>query len=284
MMRPPAPLKQRGFTLTELAVVMVIVGLLVGGVVGSYSTMINVSKFKDAQTQLNTVSDALLGYASANGRLPCPAVDGVHYGPVGTGNSYGAESVVGGASTGGQCTVAASSMPGLGYVPAATLGLTPVDTQGFLIDAWNNRVLYAVSSNGANYDFTTQGNLRTALTDALASTPSPNLRICSTTTLMTNAGSTTAACASAAVTLTNTAAAVIISTGPNGATGGSGADEAQNLHAPGLTSANWPFTTKDRLYISHTQTPAGATNGEFDDMVLWISPALVYSRIMNGGI
>jgi len=270
----------RGFTLTELAVVLVIVGLILGSVVGSYSSMVNLTKFKDAQTQLNTVSDALLGFASANGRLPCPAVDGINYGPAATGNSYGVESPAGG----GTCTVAASSMPGLGYVPASTLGLTPVDSQGFLIDPWNNRVLYAVSSSGATYDFTTQGNLRTTLTDTLQSTPSPNLRICTTSTSMSNPGTTTAACASAAQTLTNSAAAAVISTGPNGATGGAGADEAQNLHAPGLTLANRPFTTKDRVYISHTQSDSGAVNGEFDDLVLWISPALVYNRIMSGGI
>lgn len=280
MMRPSVPMPERGFTLTELAVVLVIVGLLISSVVGSYSTMVNLTKFKDAQTQLNTVSDALLGFASANGRLPCPAVDGVNYGPAGTGNSYGVESPVGG----GACTVAASSMPGLGYVPASTLGLAPVDSQGFLIDPWNNRVLYAVSSSGATYDFTTQGNLRTALTDALASTPSPNLRVCTTTSQMITPGTTAAACYSAVETLTNSAAAVVISTGPNGAAGGAGADEAQNLHAPGLTVANRPYTTKDRVYISHTETTSGAVNGEFDDLVLWVSPALLYNRIMSGGI
>ena len=269
-------IRQRGFTLTELAVVLVIVGLLTGSLLGSYSTMVSIGKFKDAQTQLSTVSDALLGFASANGRLPCPATDGVSYG---ASNSYGVESPSGG----GACSVVSTNRPGLGYVPAATLGLTPVDSQGFLIDPWNNRILYAVTNSTTfNNEFTTQGALRTALIDASTSTPAPDLRIC-TTTPINNPGTTTAACVNNAQTLTNSAAAVIISPGPNGATGGTGADEAQNLHSPALPvpSTPWP---KDRVYISHTQSPAGATQGEFDDLVLWISPALVYNRIMSGGI
>ncbi len=287
MIRPRLPADFRGFTLTELAVVLLVVGLLMGSVIGSYSTMAELGKYNDAQSTLNTARDALLGFAAANGRLPCPAVDGTtpsgnsgppKYGPAGV-NSYGVEWPSGG----GTCTVVASSMPGLGYVPAATLGLTPVDNQGFLLDPWGNRVLYAVTSSGTNYDFTTQGALRTALTDALPSTPAPDLRIC-TTTPITNPGTTTAVCASNAQTLTNSAAAVLISIGKNGVTsyGNTGADEVQNLHNPG--SLSYPWTTKDRVYISHPPAPVGATYGEYDDIVLWIAPALVYNRIMSGGI
>ncbi len=276
--RNSEPARQRGFTLTELAVVMIIVGLLIGGLVSSYSTMVSAGRYSDAQNTLNTARDALLGFAAANGRLPCPATDGVTYGST---NSYGAEWPLGGLP---KCDVATATMPGLGYVPAATLGLTPVDSEGFLIDPWNNRVLYAVSSNGATYDFTTPGALRAALIDLSASTPSPNLRICSTTPI-TNANTANADCANIGQTLTIIAAAVLISTGPNGATGGTGADEAQNLRSPALPAPAKPWP-KDRVYISHTPVPAGTTSagGEFDDIVSWVSPALVYNRIMSGGI
>ncbi len=275
-----------GFTLTELALVLLVVGLLMGSLIGSYSTMAEMGKYNDAQSTLNTAREALLGFAAANGRLPCPAVDGTipggnsgppKFGPAGV-NSNGVESPSGG----GTCSVVASSMPGLGYVPAATLGLTPVDSEGFLLDPWGYRVLYAVTNSSSN-EFTTQGALRTKLTDLLSSTPAPDLRIC-TTTPISNAGTTTAACSSNAQTLTNNAAAVLISIGKNGATsfGNTGADEVQNLHNPG--SPSYPWTTKDRVYISHPPAPAGATYGEFDDIVIWISPSLIYNRIMSGGI
>jgi len=291
-MRSRNPNRSSGFTLTELAIVLLIVGLLMGSLITTYSSMAETGKYNDVQSTLNTAREALLGFAAANGRLPCPAVDGTipsgnsgppKYGPAGV-NSYGAELPAGG----GTCSVVASSMPGLGYVPAATLGLTPVDSQGFLIDPWGNRVLYAVTSGGSSYDFTTQGALRAKLIDADPLTPAPDLRIC-TTTPISNAGTSNADCGATpllrpAQTLTNNAAAVLISIGKNGAASfaNSGADEVQNLHNPG--SPAYPWTSKDRVYISHPPLPEGALNGEYDDIIVWISPSLVYSRVLSGGL
>lgn len=58
-----------------------------------------------------------------------------------------------------------------------------------------------------------------------------------------------------------------------GESSGTGVDEAQDLHSPASPIPARPRTTKDRVYISHAPAPAGATAGEFDDLVLWISPA-----------
>jgi len=68
---PSAP--QHGFSLVELTVVLVIVALLSGGLMFGLSAQREAAALQDARRQLDTVREALLGFAMANGRLPCPA-------------------------------------------------------------------------------------------------------------------------------------------------------------------------------------------------------------------
>jgi hypothetical protein len=177
-------------------------------------------------------------------------------------------------------------MPGVGFLPAATLALTPTDSQGYLIDSWGSRIRYSVTNSiynipaagcpappGTTPEFTTAGELRKGLTDGCTNTPGPNLGIC--TTAVASPASGSAACSGTSTTLTNNAVAVILSVGKNGVVGGTGGapgtDESFNLDA-------------DRAFISHEPRPAGATGGEFDDIVIWLSPSILYNRILSGGL
>ena len=232
---------QPGFSLVELAIVMLIISILLAGVLVPLSIQMDVRKGGETRKTMDDVRDALVGFAMANGRLPCPA----------SATSNGVEAPSGG----GVCTV-----PLAGFVPAVTLSLTPTDAQGYLLDGWNNRVRYAVTTANTSA-FTTTGQMKASGMAALT----PDLRVCSTST-----GVSGESCAAAA-TLTSTAVAVIYSLGPNGPTGGTGADEAKNLDA-------------NRLFISHDPTPAGATNGEFDDLAVWLSPSLMYNRLITAGV
>jgi len=68
--------------------------------------------------------------------------------------------------------------------------------------------------------------------------------------------------------------AVLFSTGKNtGIT--SGNDEARNL-SPG------PFPGP-QLFVSHEPRPANLANGEFDDIVIWISPYTLLNRLSAAG-
>lgn len=67
---------QRGFTLIEIAIVMVIVGLLLGGLLGPLSVQHEQRKRAENETRLNQAQEALLGFAAVNNRLPCPDTDG----------------------------------------------------------------------------------------------------------------------------------------------------------------------------------------------------------------
>lgn len=62
----------RGFTLTELAVVLVIVSLLMGGLLIPLGAQQEIEKRRTTEQQLNNIRDALIAFATVNLRLPCP--------------------------------------------------------------------------------------------------------------------------------------------------------------------------------------------------------------------
>ncbi|MGA7749978.1 MAG: type II secretion system protein [Gallionella sp.] len=236
-------MQQHGFTLVEIAIVLLIVGLLMGGLLPTLSGQIDQRRNSDTSKQLDEIKDALIGYAVINGRLPCPA----------SSTSNGAESPSGG----GNCTNFYN-----GFVPAATLGLSgTTDSSGFLIDSWGNRIRYAVTSSNGNA-FTTTNGMQSAGISSLA----PNLLVCSTATGISG----TSCATNSYLTATPGVPVVIYSTGKNGAQGSAGIDEAANLDG-------------NRTFVSHIPTPSGAANGYFDDIVIWISQTVLINRMVAAG-
>ena len=61
--------KQRGFTLIEIAIVLVIIGLLVGGVLQGQE-LINNSRVKQAVKDMNGTAAAVFAYQDRYGRIP----------------------------------------------------------------------------------------------------------------------------------------------------------------------------------------------------------------------
>ncbi len=66
--------RDKGFTLVELAIVLVIVALLTSGLLLGVSAQRNAAENIDAQRQLENIREALTGFALSRGRLPCPAL------------------------------------------------------------------------------------------------------------------------------------------------------------------------------------------------------------------
>lgn len=65
-----------GFTLIELAVVLVIVGLVLASLFVPISTQVNQAQIIETRRDLLDIKEALLGYSLINGRLPCPDFTG----------------------------------------------------------------------------------------------------------------------------------------------------------------------------------------------------------------
>ncbi|MEI7429175.1 MAG: type II secretion system protein [Betaproteobacteria bacterium] len=232
---------KNGFTLVELTIVLVIVSLLMGGMLVSLGTQRDVTDTSETQKRLSEMRDALIGFTVANGRLPCPATPG----------TTGIENP----STGvGPC-----NNPYDGFLPGITLGIGPLDGQGYAVDSWGNRIRYAVTEANA-FAFTTTNGIKTNWAGGLL----PNLIICNT-----SVGISATSCPAASQLSTN-AVALILSYGKNGPSGQHGDDELAN-------------TNPDRVFVSHTQSPSGAAQGEFDDVITWISPNILFNRMISAG-
>jgi prepilin-type N-terminal cleavage/methylation domain-containing protein len=114
---------QYGFTLIEIAIVLFVIALLVGSMLVPLATQVEQRKISETQKLLDEIRQALLGYALANGYLPCP--DKTTAAGAGTAND-GQEDV-----NAGTCVAQE------GNLPWVTLGVT-----GY--DSWGNRYRYRV--------------------------------------------------------------------------------------------------------------------------------------------
>lgn len=69
-------LTQRGFTLIETAIVLVIMGLILGGLMTPLSVQMENSRRSETLALLSSTTDALMGYTLMTGHLPCPDTNG----------------------------------------------------------------------------------------------------------------------------------------------------------------------------------------------------------------
>lgn len=69
-------IKDGGFTLIEMAVVLVILALLLGGLLAPLSAQRDLKAYSEARADLEQIKEALYGYAVVNGSLPCPDTTG----------------------------------------------------------------------------------------------------------------------------------------------------------------------------------------------------------------
>jgi prepilin-type N-terminal cleavage/methylation domain-containing protein len=239
-----------GFTLVELAVVLGIIGVLLASLLLPLGAQVEQRQVADTTRRLEDAREALIGFAIVNGRLPCPATAG----------TTGDESPAGG----GNCTTDFG-----GLLPARTIGLQPVDAQGYALDVWGNRIRYAVARSitgctGSSTlpHFTSQVNLKTNGVSCL-----PNdLDVCAPV------DTTTACTAANRVVSPQTVAFLVFSTGKNGAVPGSyGPHETANLDA-------------NSAFVGRTPSGADAVNGAYDDAMLWVPVGVFYGRLIAAGV
>lgn len=218
-----------GFTLIELAIVLFIITLLLGGVLTPLGQQITERQTGETRRSMESARIALVGYAlrQANqaGPLPCPDVRN-HEGHTNDGLEDRLPD--------GKCAAFT------GNLPWKTLGLA----EG---DAWGNRLGYAVAA-----DWTLPGE-RTSSASTL-------LQICPDK-----------ACAQPM-----SAAALVLSHGRNGF----GADNIGGSHNLPPTSADEAENNNDDArFVMHPPRAADRPGGEFDDLILLLSPDWLRGRL-----
>lgn len=232
---------QAGFTLVEMAIVLVIVGLLLGGLLMPLSAQVEQRRIAETQKALEEIKEALLGFAVANKRLPRPATNAMS-----------------GVENPATCPSDAACT---GFIPWATLGITK-------LDAWGKIIRYSVTPAFANTNITlsTVANRKVLTRDP--ATGATNYLI-----------GQAAACSASQ----QCAPVVVFSHGQRrlGTTDAGIAipdDTATNLDE----DVNNIGPTNYYQRISSEGT-AAATGGEFDDLVTWLSPSILFNRMVAAG-
>lgn len=267
----------RGFTLIEMAIVLIIITILIGGLAVPLSAQIQARRIAETKKTLEEAREAIIGYAMTHscscvynsvgptGTLQpqttcsnCPANN-----PSSTSTTLqhpylpcpDSELVLDGHE---DRSVSGACIQPEGRFPWADLGTAPQD-------AWGNRLHYSVE----NREYSDNSKGMPNLAPPAYTPPYVNLvfkQICRDS-----------ACTSfEAIYLP----VVLFSHGQNGW-------GARNINGNKLadpTSANeLENTDADTSFVSRTPSKAGDASGEFDDLVVWISDGLLRSRVCPAG-
>lgn len=248
-----------GFTLTELAVVLVIVSLLLGGLMIPLGAQKGIEARRATSQAMTSINEALLGFAITHGRLPCPADGSIAAGTANAGlEAYNGSRCTCAGSTAayGSPTQCADGSTVGGTLPSTTLGLP--DT-----DAWNNRYTYRVTTTYAR-----RGSGQTSFyCDAALTAPVTSnaaMALCSSGLITVRNASGTL------LTTSNEVPAIVLSHGENGL----GAWTTTGTITPGASGNELENADNNTQFVSDTS---------LDDMLMWISRSILMSRLVSTG-
>ena len=236
--------EQAGFSLIELAIVLFVVGLMLGGLLAPLANKIEFENRVETETSMEEVKEVLLGFAMETGYLPCPDT-----------NADGVEDLVT-AATGAPGLTCASE---IGDLPAITLGVNGND-------AWENNYTYRVDEEFA--DRNDSANTDGKSTDTCTPTANVSFALCSS-------GDITVLDGDGGNTIANNIPVIVVSHGENFSDAPS-VHEEENYDDSGNASDTLG-TFVDRDYSQDS------TNA-FDDILFWISPHILRNRMVEAGV
>lgn len=240
-----------GFTLVEIAIVLVIVGLMLAGGLSFFTAQVGSQRMSEGRAQLAEIKESLLGFVVQRGYFPCPANPAV-------------TSMVEDRAANGQCNRAEGTIPG------ATLGLIKsTDPYG---QPFTYRVTLAFADNGP-------ASVPPASTDSNqtlgGSCPGGAVAPLGMSFMLCSLGDISLLATSGGTGLAFGLVSVVVMHfrhGPPNGAGGS-ADEQEN-------------TNHDAVFISKSRVdgdPDASVNVEYDDVTDAISPALLANRMLLAG-
>jgi prepilin-type N-terminal cleavage/methylation domain-containing protein len=235
----------KGFTLVEMAVVLVIGATLLTAGLKVLSAQLENANYTKTKNKLDVIKDALTTYLAANNHLPCPYSDFTKI--------PGVENRVGAITT--ACTST------YGVVPYQTLQLA----QEAALDGWENYISYQISTAPANADWSLTSNFKVGSVGSIKV-------------------STRDSSSSAAVVDANLAAVVLVSHGKNGG-GAYTVKGTKYSDSPGTDEvANASLVTAANTFYRRGFSDDSAGGGAFDDMVLSILPNDLITPLAKQGV
>lgn len=241
---------QRGFSLIELAIVFIIIGILLGSFIGTFTERIENSRVSDTVDELEEIKTAMTAYAFVNGFLPCPDCDAA------AGACLAADV---GDGVADYNVTECKENEGVGNVPWVTLGIGRADS-------WSTRYRYSVQNEYA--DSAIPFTLTTAAGSAIIQEPD---------FVADNTGATPKNLATSVV-------AILFSHGKNSFGGISDGGVARGA-IPAANIDELENTDNDQFYYTRPQTTAAAAiaGSEFDDIVRWISEYELKAKMVEAG-
>ena len=233
---------KNGFSLIELAIVLFIVGLMLGGLLTPLATKVEYESINETAEALNDIKESILGFALVNGHLPCPDT-----------NNDGSEDLV--SKTGGGLTCSSE----IGTLPWITLGVSATD-------AWENSYTYRVDDEFADRDDSANTDGKSG--DGCTATANVSFSLCSDGDIEIRDGD-------GGSVIANLIPAIIVSHGGN-------SDDVPSDHEEENydDSTNADDTLKTFVKRDYS---TNATTG-FDDIVIWISPHILRSKMVTAGV
>ncbi|MGI0025504.1 MAG: type II secretion system protein, partial [Nitrososphaera sp.] len=236
--------RQPGFTLVEMAFVLVIIGLLAAGALRAVSAMRENTGITETRKAVDTIVMALQTFLINNNRLPCPADPILAE----TAANYGLE-----ARTAPNCDAATlvvgSTNAHRGVLPVRTLGLVR------FVDAWYRQFTYEVTLQATQDDSFTSGTWPTQfdLLDEWGIDLNP-------------AGD---------------GVVVIMSHGTNG--NGAFTTDGIQLPGPPVTAVN-ELANLDNDFVFSSATYSSDTANPFDDLVLILTEEQIVEPLADRGV
>ena len=237
----------QGFTLIELAMVLLILGLLMSSFLAPLAARVEQQERNNTQIQLDEIEEILYGHVLQNAYLPCPDCSDTTTGNCATVNTNDPNDI----SDGVEDILANTCATEVGNLPWVTLGVKSTDE-------WNNIFTYRVDDTFADRNI--------AATDgtgcAASATLNVSFSLCSDGEIivLNSAGGTN---------LATNIPAIVVSHGKNFSLGAPTANETENLNS-------------DTTFVD-TNFSNNAITG-FDDMVIWISPHVLRTMSVKAGI
>jgi hypothetical protein len=172
---------------------------------------------------------------------------------------------------GGVCTQAH------GFIAGKTLGLEgSYNLDGLLLDSWSNPFRYSVTTRNASA-FTTVNGIKKSNLNTLR----PDIKICNIKN-----------CSGAGSVLVKEAPFIVLSLGSDGAdfidgvhpNSNQGENASEKLLSANAAGEGIAYTVaNDKEFVKKDYSSSESSAGNFDDMMIWVSPFILYNKMLESG-